>query len=169
MKTWCRIIQVDGKQVLFYSDPNSEFDGCEDIHQIVNIGGIQCDSKLEGVTYKNVDKFWGMTQDVIMHIEAKNIKHAEKVAHEQAHTHEFMKKYGGAWSYSVNGVLYGHQPFKMNPPKVDETSIRLDERKKLAKSIKELGTSLIVDPKSDGVDGHVGSCLLEVAETIDTF
>ena len=80
-RKFARIIEVDGKQVLFYTEPDHEYDGCELVHQIVNLKGVQADIKLGGVTYKNVDKFWKLLDEA----------HARKVV-ETVETMLFTKK-----------------------------------------------------------------------------
>lgn len=48
----------------------------------------------------------------------------------------------------------------------DDERIRADERKRIAKYLKDHATAKILDPTSDGVDGYTGACILDLADSI---
>lgn len=58
MEKFAKIFEVDGEQVLFYVEPDtqSEYDDRDRIHQIVRIDGVCADIALGGMTYEDADK-----------------------------------------------------------------------------------------------------------------
>lgn len=52
---FAKLFEVEGEQVLFFLEPDSENDGCECIHQIVRISGLYIDMKAAGIRATSVD------------------------------------------------------------------------------------------------------------------
>ncbi len=65
MAAFAKLFEVDGEQVLFFREPDTdnEADDREILHQVVNIDGVCADIKLCGMTYANVDKAFDMLDE----------------------------------------------------------------------------------------------------------
>lgn len=49
---------------------------------------------------------------------------------------------------------------------MDEEAIRQDERERVARHLTTVARDQICDPSSDGIDGFVAACILELAVVI---
>ncbi len=47
---FAKIVEVEGEQVLFYTEPSSRHDDRMKLHQIVELGDIQADVVVDGLT-----------------------------------------------------------------------------------------------------------------------
>ena len=60
MDRWCKIIETQDTQVLFYIEPEARNDDedCECLHQIVRILGVCADIKVGGIPLENAEKYF---------------------------------------------------------------------------------------------------------------
>jgi hypothetical protein len=53
---FAKIVEVDGRQVLFYIESDTVYDGKAKVNQIVRVDGLEINAALHGLTYEQADE-----------------------------------------------------------------------------------------------------------------
>ena len=54
---WAKIVEVDGKQVVYWNEPANEEMTVYDLHQIIDCGGERIDMMLKGIPEEHLEQY----------------------------------------------------------------------------------------------------------------